>query len=284
MRAFGISILGALLGLAPQLACAGDPEPARPLVLAVHPYLAEGEVARRFAPLAAVIGRTLGKPVVVRVGGSYAEHIDAIGRDEVDLAFMGPASYVKMLDRYGSKPLLARFEVAHQPNLYGVIVVAESSRLRTLADLRGRLVAFGDPESTMGYLVPAWLMLNGGVPPAALGGHRFLGSQPNVALAVLAGDYDAGALNREVYEEYAAKGLRVLAETPPTPDHVFVTRKDFPAAAVAKLRDAMLTLDRTPEGARILADLHPGLTRLIPASETDYQALRDMIRSVVASL
>jgi phosphonate transport system substrate-binding protein len=283
MRAWGACILGALLGLAPPLASAGDAQPKRPLVLAVHPYLVPEEIERRFAPLAAFIGRTLGEDVVVRVGGSYAEHISAIGRDQVDLAFMGPAPYVRMLEHYGSKPLLARFEVAHQPNLHGVIVVAQASPLRTLAALRGRRFAFGDADSTMSYYVPAWLLIKNGLPLAALGGQSFLGSHPNVALAVLAGDYDAGALKREVYDEYAAGGLRILAELPATPDYLFVARADFPPATVVKLRAALLTLDSTAEGRRILTELHPGLTRLIPAAESDYQALREMISTVVAA-
>jgi phosphonate transport system substrate-binding protein len=154
--------------------------------------------------------------------------------------------------------------------------------VRSIADLRGRRFAFGDPESTMSFYAPAWLLLKNGVPLDALAARRFLGSHPNVALAVLAGDFDAGALKREVYEAYAAMGLRVLAEVPPTADHLFVTRADFPPAAVAKLRAALLALDQTADGARILEALHPGLTRLLPVRESDYQAVREMIRAVGA--
>ncbi len=283
MRAWTACLVGALLGLAPQIDSAGEPPPRRALVLAVHPYLARTELERRFAPLAAVMGRTLGGEVVVRVGASYAEHIAAIGRDQADIAFMGPAAYARMLDEYGSKPLLARFEVNRQPNLLGVIAVRQASPLRSIADLRGRRFAFGDSDSTMSYYVPAWLLAHNGVPLAALGGQSFVGSHRNVALAVLAGDYDAGALTREVYDEYAAKGLRILAAGPPTPDHLFVTRADLPAADVATLRAALLALDGTAEGRQVLAGLHPGLTRLIPAAESDYYALRDLIRAVPAT-
>jgi phosphonate transport system substrate-binding protein len=276
-------LFGALIGVAPGGARAADPPPAQPLVLAVHPYLAAKEIQRRFAPLVEFLGRALGKAVVVRIGSSYAEQVDAIGRDQVDLAFMGPASYVRMLDRYGSKPLLARFEVANQPNLYGVIAVAKASPLRTLADLRGRRFAFGDPDSTMSYYVPAWMLMSAGLPLAALGDQRFLGSHPNVALAVLAGDFDAGAMKREVYDEYAPRGLRILVDLPPVPDHLFVTRSDLPPEWVATLRAALLGLGDTADGRRILGELHPGLTRLIPARESDYQDLRQMVRTVVAA-
>jgi phosphonate transport system substrate-binding protein len=264
-------------------ASALDGPPQIPLVLGIHPYLTTAEILHRFTPLADFIGQTLGQPVTVRVGGSYAEHVFAIGHDQVDIAFMGPLIYVKTLDQFGSKPLLGRFEVNHQPNLYGVIVVAKDSPLRTIEDLRGRRFAFGDPESTTSYCVEAWAMLRHGVPLNVLGDYRFLGSHPNVALAVLAGDYDAGAVKREVYDEYAAKGLRILAEAPATPDFLFVTRANFPPAAVSKLRAALLALDETADGRRILEQLHPGLTRLIPATEADYQGLRDMMRALPAA-
>lgn len=255
----------------------------RPLVLAVHPFLTQAEILRRFTPLADFLGGALGAAVAVRIGGSYAEHIAAIGRDEVDVAFLGPVGYVEMLERFGPKPFLARFEVDHQPNLHGVIAVAQHSLVNSIADLRGRRFAFGDPDSTMSYVVPAWLLAQHGVPLDALGSHRFLGSHPSVALGILAGDYDAGALKREVYDEYAPRGLRILAELPPTPDHLFVTRANFPADRVLELRKSLLTMHETPRGAAILEQLHPGLTRLIPGSAADYQELGAMVRSLEAA-
>ncbi len=254
-----------------------------PLVLAVHPYLTQAEILRRFTPLAEFIGGALGAAVAVRVGGSYAEHIAAIGRDEVDIAFLGPLGYVGMLERFGPKPFLARFEVNHQPNLYGVIAVAQHSRVKSVADLRGCRFAFGDPDSTMSYVVPAWFMAQQGVPLGALAGHRFLGSHPSIALGILAGDYDAGALKREVYDQYAPRGLRILAQLPPTPDHLFVTRANFPADRVLALRGSLLTLHEAAQGPAILDQLHPGLTRLIEGSAADYRALGDMMRSLEAA-
>jgi phosphonate transport system substrate-binding protein len=283
MRAWMVAAVAVLVTAISGPAARAQTSMTEPLTLAVHPYLTPDDIHARFTPLAAVIARTLGHPVTVRVGGSYAEHINAIGYDQVDVAFMGPASYVTMLDRFGSKPLLARFEVGHRPDLYGVIVVAQGSDLRTVADLRGRSFAFGDRESTMGYYAPAWLMLHNGISLRALGSYRFLGTHPNVALAVLAGDYDAGAIKREVYDDYASRGLRILTELPPTPDHVFVTRANFPPADVAKLRGALLALGKTAEGRQVLLALHPGLTNLIPATEADYQELRQMVHTVGAA-
>ena len=253
---------------------------AKPLILAVHPFLPEVEIQQRFAPLANYLGKVLDRDVVVRIGGNYDQHIDAIGTDRVDIAFLGPVSYVRMLERHGSKPLLGRFEVNHQPHLYGVIAMRKDRTLRTLADLKGQRFAFGDPESTMSHIVPRAMLAENGVTLATLAAYKHLGSHSNVALGVLAGDFDAGAMKKEVFDEFAPRGLAALAITPPTPDHLFVTRADLPGRDVARLRQALLQLHALPEGPAILSSLHNGLTAIVPAQESDYAALGRMARSM----
>lgn len=270
-----------LLALACGPAWAAEQAPP-PLVLAVHPYLPSTEAQRRFTPLAAYITNLLGRPVVIRVGRDYDEHVAAIGTDGVDIAFMGPASYVLMVARYGRKPLLARIEVDGKPELSGVIVARTGDSLRSLADLRGRRFAFGDRESTMSSLVPQYMLQEAGVPLSALAAYEYLGSHKNVALGVLSGDYDAGAVKREVFDELAPRGLRLLATMPTVSEHLFVARSDLPQQQVEKLRAGLLSLKKQPEGATIMQAIHKGMTNMVPVSDTDYQSLSAMMRALGA--
>ena len=251
-----------------------------PLILAVHPYLPEAEIQKRFTPLAEYLSLTLGQPIVVRVGRNYDDHIDAIGKDQVDIAFMGPAAYTKLLDKYGSKPLLARFEVNNGPNLYGVIITRNESPIRNLKQLQGKRFAFGDKESTMSHIVPRFMLAEAGIPVSALSEYKFLGSHHNVAIAVLAGDFDAGAVKQEVFIEFESKGLRVIAATPATPDHLFITSSTLPIAKVKKLRQALLQLSNEPNGKTIMSAMHKELTALIPVHERDYEQLRTIVHKV----
>ena len=278
-----IVVVGALLLAASRLAQAVEAPPApAPLVLAVNPYATKAEIVRRLSPFAAYVGRAIGQPITVRVGGTYAEHVFAIGHDEVDIAFVGPAPFIRVLERFGSKPILARFEVAEGKSLRGVIAVRSDSPIRSLAELRGRRVAFADPDSTMGYYVPAWMMLKAGVPLTALGGYRFVAIHPNVAVGVLSGDFDAGAMMREVYERFAPRGLRILAETSAAPERLFITRSTLAPALIERLRATLLTMHESPEGLAALHTLLPDLARLVPASEADYQPLRVIMKELAA--
>lgn len=248
-----------------------------PLVLGVHPYLPPKEIQERFAPLAVHLGKVLDRPVVVRVGRNYEEHIAAIGKDQIDIAFMGPAPYVMLVKSFGPKPLLARLEVHGKPDLIGVIITRQDSPLRKLSELRGRRFAFGDPQSTMSHTVPQRMLEQAGVPEKALGGHRFLGAHKNVVLGVLAGDYDAGAVKSEVYDEYAAKGLRVLATSPSVSEHVFVTRADLPHEQIEQLRRTLLTLKSAPNGLAILQAINKDATNLVPVRDGDFDGLRQIL-------
>ncbi len=277
-------IWSALCLLNVGMSTVGAVEPVQaPLILAVHPYLADEEIQKRFTPLANYLGRQLGHPVRVRVGYDYTRHVEAIGLNSVDIAFMGPASYVLLAERYGGKPLLARIEIMGKPRLSGYIITRAHSTLRNLADLRGRRFAFVDPDSTMGMVVPRYVMQQAGIKLKTLGAYQFLGGHRNVALGVLSGDYDAGAIKSEVYDEMAPRGLRVLAKLPDVSEHLFVARSDLPAQQIAQMRKALLDLKSDPNGIRIMRAINKDMSAMVPVVDADYDNLRQIQRALVST-
>jgi len=258
-------------------------EPAQtPLILAVHPYLPSVEIQQRFAPLADYLSKQLGRQVQVRVGRDYEQHIEAVGLNSVDIAFMGPASYVLMVERYGDKPLLARVEIKGKPILSGYIITSVNSALRSLSDLRGKRFAFVDQDSTMGTIVPRYVLQQAGVGLKQLGAYQHLGGHKDVALGVLNGDFDAGAVKSEVYDELASRGLRVLAKLPDVSEHLFVACADMPANHVAFLRQTLLQLKSAPNGTAILHAINKEMTAMVPVADADYNSLRKLQHAVEA--
>jgi phosphonate transport system substrate-binding protein len=250
------------------------------LVLEVHPFKPPTQLAASFAPLAAYLTDKLGQPVTLRIAMDYQTHIDAIGKDAVDLAYLGPVAYVKLRETYGPKPLLARQVIGGSKYFHGKIFVRQDSHLHSLADLKGKRFAFTEPHSTMGHLVPRYQLWQAGIPVERLASYKFLGDHVNVALGVLAGDYDAGAVKEDVFYAYADRGLRAIATSPPISDHVFVASRRLAAAPLRKVRAALLQLHKQPKGAEILGSITPGITALVPAQDSEYDTLRVVLKKL----
>lgn len=250
------------------------------LTVQIHPYLPPTEVLRRFNPLMEYLRRETGMKITCNISRNYKDHIEMVGRDRVDVAFLGPASYVQVVSKYGNKPILARLEIKGTPYFRGVIITRENSSIQSAGDLKGRRFAFGDPESTMSHLLPLYLLKQENLSPDDFSGYNFLNSHQNVALGVLMGDFDAGAVKEEVFYQYRKRGLRDIAWTPRISEHLFVASGSLPTELIQKLRQSLLSLRNDPEAAFIMSSIKKDMTGFIPAADEDYNNLREILTAI----
>ena len=126
-------------------------------------------------------------------------------------------------------------------------------------------------------LVVLCLLLQAGVGPNDLAGSKHLSNHDNIALGVLAGDFDAGAVKQEVFERYKGRGLRELAVTPEIADHLFVACSALPPATIEAARAALLGLMNEPTGPALLRSLRSDVTGVVMVRDSDYEPLRRII-------
>jgi phosphonate transport system substrate-binding protein len=122
----------------------------------------------------------------------------------------------------------------------GMIVVRKDSDIKELSDLKGCKIAFVDENSTIGYHFFRAEMADAGIHEDDLAGSNYLGSHTKVAEAVVAGDYDAGAVKESTYDEYK-EHLRVIKEF----DNVtkpLIAREGLPQEVISALKSALLGL------------------------------------------
>lgn len=250
------------------------------LTLGIHPFLPALELIDRFMPLANYLSRETGFSVSIKVTKSYEDHIEEIGNDLLDVAYMGPASYIKMVQKYGQKPLLAQQKHAGIPKFHGVIFTAKNSQINSLVNLKGKRFAFGSTSSTMSYLIPRFMLLKSGIRIEDFEHFDFLENHNNVALSVLMGDFDAGATKEEVFQLYEKRGLKLLAKSPPITEHLFVARKSLSQQVILALRSSLFKLSKFKEGKQILSSLNPSLSGMVPVTDSDYNSLREIVISL----
>ncbi len=246
----------------------------QPLTLLVHPYQTAASLTKNFTPLAEYLSRAVNIPIRIKISESYKAHMHAVGEEQFDLAFLGPAPYVQITHTYGPKTILGRLEINGSPYFRGIIICRANDPITSLKELAGKKFAFGDPNSTMSHYVPRFMLDEAGVKITDLREHAFLGMHANVALGVIGGYYDAGGVMENTFDAYKDRGLRVLAKSPPIPEHLFVAAKHIPAETVAALRQALRSL-RDP---LILSPIKEKLTGIVPTDDKDYDFLRRILK------
>lgn len=247
------------------------------LTLGVHPYKSVKKLQSLYLPLTEILSKELNVKVSLNIAKDYKTHIDLIGKNKIDIAYMGPASYVAMVDQYGQKRALARLVIKDKPTFKGHILVREDSNINSYADLVNKRFAFGDPNSTMSHLVPRYMLINNGITKEKLKGMRFLGSHDNVAIAVLTGEFDAGAVKEAVFYKYKNKGIKSLAATPELSEHLFVVSNKVSQKTADKIQNVLLNLKNTNEGIKVLKGIKKTMSAMGVVSDKDYDNLREIL-------
>lgn len=210
--------------------------------------------------------------VEVRIYPTYENGITAITSGQADFSRLGPVSYVNAKARNPAIQILAVEAFEGKKQFEGVVIVRKDSPIQSVADLKGKRIAFGEPGSTTGRYIPQAAMAKAGLHAKDLAGYEYLGRHDKVAFAVASGSHDAGTTNMKTYKKYAeSKGLRDIARFP-APTQAWVARPNLPPQLFQALRQALLELQG------------PGLEYIdrngfIPGDDHDYDELRRTMKA-----
>jgi phosphonate transport system substrate-binding protein len=245
----------------------------KPLLFGLPPYANPAAMHQSFAPLATHLAQALGREVRLVISPNYMSHIRRVGREEFDLAFLGPSPYVKVQKAYPGVELLAKMVLENQANDQVVIVTSTASGIENLASLRGRTFAFGDHHSFGSHFMPRYLLQEQDLRLGDLAAYDYLGSHDNVVLAVLHRDFDAGGARQDIYLKYRDRDLRVLYGPVAIPPHVIVCRRTLPVEVKEKIRETLFGL----EDRDLLAAISPGMHRFLPVDDGEFDKAREIV-------
>ena len=263
--------------------------PGRPLALHGEPspfdadaWWRAGAIART-QPMVDYLTQRLGVPVRFFRVSDYAGLVEAMRADQVEFARFGPAVYALGRRVLGDKlqPLLRDVDNQGQEGYYSVLLVRAESPYQSVADLKGKVMAFADPNSTSGYAFPSYFLRKQGIDPKThFSGTVFSGSHDNSVLALVRGQFDgvatyqvnenSGVVQRLVMRNMIPAGAtRVIWTSPLIPASPFSTRANLPQALKDSFVAAMMTMkDEAPEVFKTFTDGQ--VSRYAPAKHEDY--------------
>lgn len=206
--------------------------------------------------------KKLGRAVVFVQRGSYREIIELLLTSKIDFAWLCGYPYVRHRQRLKLVAVpLWRGRPLYQSYL---IVSADDQRSQSLADLRGKIFAYSDPDSNSGFLYPQYLLFQQGENPSLFFSRSFFTwAHRHVVEAVGIGLADGGAVDGYVWETLSENhpkltdATRIINRSGDLGYPPFVARPDIPEAQLLLFRSALLEMVADQTGAELL-----GLMRL----------------------
>jgi len=143
-----------------------------------------------------MLSKALGMPVRPFVAADYNGVIEALRAKRLDVAYLGPFSYVLGTTVADIEAFaVAETKKAGRTFYHSKIITHKDSGIKTVRDLKGKNFAFVDPSSTSGHLFPkAGLIKAGFDPDKEFGRVIFSGSHDSSAIAVQNRRVDAAAI------------------------------------------------------------------------------------------
>lgn len=250
-------IIGAVLAIVFSIsivACSqnkeANTEQKETIKMGVIPTDDNADVSAMYKPVAKYLKKETGINVELFLANDYTAVIEAMKNDKIDIARLGAFSYILAADQTKVEPLVAEISKKTGDKYYTSLLISQSdSAIKSIKDLKGKTVAFVDPASSSGNLVPRkWLLDNGINPDKDLKEVIYSGGHDASVLAVENKKVDAAFVAVNIYEDMKQKGITKntdnIGESEKIPTQPIVARRNLDPQTIEKLRKAFIEMDK----------------------------------------
>ena len=220
------------------------------------------------------------------VANDYNGVIEALRSGKLDIAYLGPFSYVLASSIANAEAFaVAVTKKTGKSAYHSVVITRKDSGLDSVARLQRKTFAFVDPTSTSGHLFPkAGLLADGFDPDKHFSRVIFSGSHDANIMAVANGKVDGAAVADRIFESAVAKGVvkaedfQVIWRSQPIPESPMVWRKSLDAATKQKVAAALAEIKDLPWGDQGV------LNGFAPTTDKAYDVVRQTAKALSLDL
>ena len=241
-----------------------------------------------YKPVTDRMAKLTGKKISFFMPTSYASVVEGLLSHFVDVAVLGPYTYVianskdptvEVFATYAKRPGHMQEE---GPGYRGVLISKKGTKYTSIKSLKGSLVGLTDPGSTSGNLMPrvAFTKVIGMDLEKFFSKVVYTGSHELSTVAVVQGKVDAAFVASHRFDnvvnkgEATLEGVNILWQSDPIPQDPFVYRNTLCGDIKAKIRETFLDLKGKP-GSKTFLDNVKSNT-FVEMSSDDYNIIRDL--------
>ena len=216
------------------------------------------------------------------VANDYNGVIEALRSGKLDVAYLGPFSYVLASQIANAEAFaIPVTKKTGKPTYQSIIITRQDKGLDSVARLQGKTFAFVDPSSASGHLFPKAAVKGEGVDiDRYFSRVIFSGSHDASILAVANGKVDAAAVADPIFDNAVAKGhvkaedFRIIWRSQPIPESPMAWRKDLDADTKRKVAAALAEIKGLPWGDR------GELNGFAPTNDQAYDVVRQTAKAL----
>ena len=278
----------AAAGLAPLSVSAQSCDDPKALKFSIIPTQETVRELTLYKPVMDLLSKNTGKKIEFYMPTSYASVVEALMGKWVDVAMLGPESYVIAHNKEPSIEVFATYSKKKDgiqeagPGYKSVLITKKGSKFTTIESLKGAVMLLVDPASTSGALIPDTVFVKQvtHVPNKDYFGRiAFSGGHDLSTFAVADGKADAAFVATHRFMNTVATGkvkvedFNYLWYSPLLPQDPFVYRGTLCAPLKEAIAKTFLTLETTPEGKAYLENV--GSDRFVKMTDKDYDIIRE---------
>ena len=261
--------------------------------IAYAPNESNTEAADARNGLAEDLGAVLGCEVEEIQASDYNAIIEALRTGSADMAYMGSQALALGVERTGLEPIVMKAEDGDpEKAIYHSVFItnAANTDINSIEDIKGRTMAFVDPDSTSGNLVPTaeiiqafpddglnsdMLHTNGDFFEAV----SFSGSHQAGLQAVVKGDVDVAPISDQILASEIANGnaaesdIKIIHESGAIPAEAMVVAEHVDQATRDKLTEFLTSYDNEQYFTDVIKV--PG-ARFIECDMSDYEEIIEL--------
>ena len=273
MRAVAVLVASwSIVGLAQAGRCPLD----RPISVGVVPQQAPSDLARAWLPILASISKASGCTFRFATAPTIPEFENRVGKGEYDIAYMNPYHYTV----FSASPGYQAFAREKDRRLKGLIVVARDGKIKDVADLTGREVAFPSPAAFAATIIPLAELKKAGIEVRPV----YVASHDSVYLNVSRGFYPAGGGIVRTYNAIAPEvreKLAILWESKEYAPHAFAALPSLDPAVRDAFFNGMQALEQDDRGMAMLDVLR--FKGVEAAVDRDWDSIRALNLQLLAT-
>lgn len=248
------------------------------ITFGVIPVAGSTSMKENFGALTNYLSKQLGIKVELQLAGDYTGVITGMQHKHIDVAYLGPKSYVEAHRRANAEALVVEVDgESGLPGYNGTIITKKGSGLKTIADLKGKTWAFTSSQSTSGTLVPTVMFSKAGINPKEYFSRVvYSGGHEASILTVKAGKVDAAStnnldFNRGLGKHWNKDDFNIIWKSDLIPGAPMAARADLPTSLKMALKGAFLSYN-DPKGLAKLKN-----KGYIKVDDSNYDSVRDLI-------